>query len=319
MTPPGFDAGGGQLFNDSNAANNKLVNLQLADSSPVHKEPTDRQCPDRQGTEGRGANKGEPNAAVPMACAPVAAAGKVRLVCGASTCIDRRSKATSASRPVAVNWRFPGQRIELRDVALEQRTGSIISDIMSEATDADGQDLGSLRQCSRKRCSPVPRASLDSLPRTASKPGVCRKLRPLPGEIAMTQDDPKAQRARDAFMTRFTASIMREMRARPSGVRLPELASALGSKVEVVRRKLKVAKALQMVETRIPEELAPTEWVLLSEGLEALCSFDRDNPQDVFIAESVRPSPRALGPNSVFALGQSDARACEPDSVRDKE
>lgn len=55
-------------------------------------------------------------------------------------------QATQAStrRPVEVNWRFPEQRIELHDVALERRTGNIIPDIICEAIDASGKRLGSL-------------------------------------------------------------------------------------------------------------------------------------------------------------------------------
>lgn len=58
--------------------------------------------------------------------------------------LTEEARQPGNSRPVAVNWRFPEQRIELRDVALERRTGNIIPDIMCAATDASGQDLGSL-------------------------------------------------------------------------------------------------------------------------------------------------------------------------------
>jgi hypothetical protein len=58
--------------------------------------------------------------------------------------LTEEAKQASASEPVAVNWRFPEQRIELHDVALERRTGNIVPDIMCEATDASGQGLGSL-------------------------------------------------------------------------------------------------------------------------------------------------------------------------------
>lgn len=58
--------------------------------------------------------------------------------------LTEHSQHASASVPVEVNWRFSEQRLELRDVALEQRTGTVIPDIICVAADAAGQDLGPL-------------------------------------------------------------------------------------------------------------------------------------------------------------------------------
>lgn len=58
--------------------------------------------------------------------------------------LTEQSRHASASEPVEVNWRFPEQRLDLRDVALEQRTGKVIPDIICGATDVGGKDLGLL-------------------------------------------------------------------------------------------------------------------------------------------------------------------------------
>jgi hypothetical protein len=58
--------------------------------------------------------------------------------------LTEQSRHASASGAVQVNWRFLEQRLQLRDVALEQRTGKVIPDIICGATDAGGEDLGLL-------------------------------------------------------------------------------------------------------------------------------------------------------------------------------
>lgn len=58
--------------------------------------------------------------------------------------LTEQSQQATASRPLEVNWRFLEQRLELRDVAVEQRTGNVIPDIICGATDTGGQDLGPL-------------------------------------------------------------------------------------------------------------------------------------------------------------------------------
>lgn len=58
--------------------------------------------------------------------------------------LTEQSQQASARRPVEVNWRFPEQRLQLRDIALEQRTGKLIPNIVCAAVDDAGQDLGQL-------------------------------------------------------------------------------------------------------------------------------------------------------------------------------
>lgn len=58
--------------------------------------------------------------------------------------LTEHSRQAVGKEPVAVNWRFLEQRLDLRDVALERRTANVIPDIVCWAADAAGQDLGPL-------------------------------------------------------------------------------------------------------------------------------------------------------------------------------
>lgn len=115
----------------------------------------------------------------------------------------------------------------------------------------------------------------------------------------MSRTPSKAHVAADSFLTPLTASMLRAMLTWPLGSQAKELAALLNCDAEQVRRKLRAAKTLQLVDVEPGNKLGPAEWFLLPIGRDALRAYDRALTPGSGRAPPVLPNV----PNSVFSLG----------------